>query len=147
MKIALACSHGGHLTEMLLLKEAFEKYDCFFMTYASARTESLGYRKYLIENIGMSPLRMLKAFISVISILIRERPDAIISTGAEIAIPTFVIGKLLGAKTIFIESWARTSSKSGTGRIVYHFSDTFFVQWESLLDKYGKKAVYAGGMI
>jgi UDP-N-acetylglucosamine:LPS N-acetylglucosamine transferase len=131
---------------MLFLKEAFEKHDCFFITYSSARTESLGFRNYLMGNIGKNPLRMSKAFISVSGILIRERPDAILSTGSEIAIPAIIIGKLLGIRTVFIESWCRVRSRSFTGRVVYFFSDVFLVQWPQLCDAYGRKAKYAGSI-
>ena len=63
MKIALVCSHGGHLTEILHIMEAFEGNETFFITYNNFRTENLDYDKYLMENIGTSPFKMAKAFI------------------------------------------------------------------------------------
>ena len=147
MKIALVCSHGGHLTEMLYLLNAFEDHEVFFITYKNFRTRNLSYRKYLLENIGTSPLKMLKAFFRMGTILAKEKPDVIISTGSEIAIPAFVIAKILGIRTIFIESWCRIKTKSGTGRIVYYLSDLFLVQWPQLLKLYGKRAKYVGAVI
>jgi len=147
MKIALVCSHGGHLTEMLYLMEAFKGHDVFFITYDSSRTRALRYRKYLLENIGTNPVKMLKAFLKIGKILAKERPQVVISTGSEIAIPTFIIAKFLGIRTIFIESWCRIKTRSGTGRIVYYFSDLFLVQWPQLLNLYGKKAMYKGAVI
>ena len=147
MKLALVCSHGGHLTEIMYLLDAFEGHELFFITYNNFRTKNLDQKKYLLENIGTSPLKMIKSFFQIGKILLKEKPDTVISTGSEIAIPTFVIAKILGIRTIFIESWCRVKTKSGTGKIVYPFSDLFLVQWPELIELYGKKAKYVGAVI
>lgn len=147
MKIALVCSHGGHLTEILHLMEAFEEHEVFFITYNNFRTKNMDYRKYLLENIGTNPFRMFKSSIQILKILLKEKPDMIISTGSEIAIPTFILAKLIRTKTIFIESWCRVKTRSGTGKIVYYFSDVFLVQWPELLELYGKKAQFKGAVV
>jgi len=147
MKVCLVCSHGGHLTEMLYLMEAFEEHDVFFITYDSLRTRSLEYKKYLLKNIGTNPIKMLISFFKMVKIFLKEKPKIVISTGSEIAIPAFYVAKLLRIKTIFIESWCRVKSPSGTGKIVYHVSDLFLVQWPQLLNRYGKKAKYVGAVI
>jgi len=146
VKICLVCSHGGHLTEILQLNEAFEGHETFFITYNSVRTRQLE-RKYLLRNIGTNPLVMARAFLSMLRILLREKPKLIISTGSEIAIPAFYLAKILRIKTIFIESWTRVDRPTGTGKIVYPVSDVFLVQWERLLSKYGKKARYEGAIL
>jgi beta-1,4-N-acetylglucosaminyltransferase len=146
MKICLVCSHGGHLTEILQLKEAFKGHETFFITYDSVRTRQLE-RKYLLRNIGTNPLVMAQAFMSTLVILLKEKPKLIVSTGSEIAIPAFYLAKILRIKTIFIESWTRVDRPTGTGKIVYPVADLFLVQWESLLKKYGKKAKYEGAIL
>lgn len=146
MKICLVCSHGGHLAEMLHLQEAFEGHETFFITYDSARTRELE-RKYLLRNIGKNLLLMACASIATFRILLKEKPKLIVSTGSEIAIPAFYLARILGIKTIFIESWTRVVQPTGTGRIVYPVSDVFLVQWERLLTKYGKKAKYEGAIV
>jgi len=147
MKVALVCSHGGHLTEMLYILDAFKGHDIFFITYDCPRTRTLRYRKYLLKNIGTSPFRMLVAFLKILRIFLKEKPNLVVSTGSEIAIPAFYIAKLLGIKTVFIESWCRIWSPSGTGRIVYPVADVFLVQWPQLLSKCGKKAKYVGAVV
>ncbi len=134
------------MAEMLHLQEAFEGHETFFITYDSPRTRELE-RKYLLRNIGENPLLMARAFVSIYGILRKEKPKLIISTGAEIAIPTFYLAKLFRIKTIFIESWTRVVQPTGTGRIVYPVADVFLVQWERLLTKYGKKARYEGAIV
>lgn len=147
MKIGLVCSHGGHLTEMMCLMEAFEGHEIFFVTYDSPRTKSLLYRKYLMENIGTNIFRMIHSFFIFVDIYLKERPDIIITTGSEIAIPAIILAKLAGIKTIYIESWCRVSTPSGTGKVVYPFADEFLVQWPELLNKYGKKAKFQGAVV
>lgn len=146
MKICLVCSHGGHLTEMIQLESAFEGHETVYLTYRSERTSKLP-RTYLIDNFAEKPFSIFSGLIKMISMIRREKPKVIISTGAEIAIPAFMLAKLFGIKTIFIESCARVNSPSGTGKIIYLISDDFFVQWESLLSKYGKRGKYAGGLL
>lgn len=147
MKIALVCSFGGHLTELKFLSAAFEGHETFFVTYENIRTRDLDGRKYLLDSIDLSPPRMLKAFYRMGRIFLDERPDVVVSTGSEIAIPAFVWAKLVGAETIYIESWCRVRALSLTGKIVYPLSDLFLVQWPELAQKSGEKARYEGTII
>ncbi len=149
MKIALVCSHGGHLTETMELLPAFAGHEIFFVTYHGARdreVESLA-RAYFTQNIGTSVWRMGMACFWAARIIGRERPDVIVSLGAEIAIPFFYLAKLLRIKTIFVESWCRVENLSQTGKLVYPVADQFFVQWPQLLRACGKKARYEGAVI
>lgn len=147
MKVALVCSFGGHLTELQSLSEAFKGHETFFITYEGVRTRDLDEPKYLIDPIESSLWRMLKAFYRIGRILLRERPAVIVSTGSEIAIPAFVWAQVIGADTVYIESWCRVRALSATGKIVYPLSDQFLVQWPELADKTGEKAKYEGAVI
>ena len=91
---------------------------------------------------------LIMTLIKAVKILLKEKPDVIISTGGgEIAVPFCYIGKVLGAKVIFIETLTRLTTPSGGGKLVYPIADLFLVQWESLLNRYGKKAKYWGKVI
>ena len=149
MKICLVCSHGGHLTETLQILDAFEGHDIFFATYHSAREEDVTEitRAYFTENIGTSVFRMFRAFFWTILVLRGERPDVIVSLGAEIALPFFYLGKLMRIKTVFIESWCRVEALSKTGKLVYPIADLFLVQWPQLLGVCGSKAQCKGAVI
>lgn len=145
MKICLVCSHGGHLTEMLQLMDAFKKHEVFFITYDSHRTRELK-NVYLFDNLGEMPLKLLSSLPRIFRILLKEKPAAVVSTGAEIAIPVFYTAKLFRIKTIFIESWCRVHEPSTTGKLIYPIADVFLVQWRQLLKRYGNKAEYKGGV-
>lgn len=147
MKAAMISSHGGHLTELRMIAPALEGHDLFYVTYESERTKQLDIDVHLVDHIGTNPARMVTAFVRMLQLFRRERPDLILSTGSEIAIPAFLAGKVLGATTVFVESWCRVTNRSITGRIVYPLSDSFFVQWPQLLDEYGDKAEFAGAVV
>lgn len=148
MRVALACSHGGHYTEMLRLWPAFTDHDVFFVTYTSPRSDDVRQRAraYFMRNIGTNPIRLLLSVPRVWGIYRRERPDVVITTGAEIGLAAILVGRLFGAHTIYIESWCRTRSRSLTGRLVYPFAHEFLVQWPEMLRLYGPKAQFHGGV-
>lgn len=145
MKLCLVCSHGGHMTELLELQSAWTDHEVFFITYRSQRNTPA--RAYTFGNLTERPLRVVPMFLHVLAILWKERPDWVISDGAEIAIPIFVAAKLLRLRTMFIESVCRVNMPSFTGRLVYPLSDVFFVQWPNLLYHYGSKARYEGAVV
>jgi len=146
MKIALVCSHGGHLTEILQLIDAFEGHEIFFITYEGSRSASLP-KKYTMKNLGKNPIRFMMSVPKAFWILLKERPNFVISTGSEIAIPIFYVAWVLRIDTIFIESLCRFKNPSITGKIVYPVSSIFLVQWKQLLAKLGKKAQYWGDVL
>ncbi len=74
-----------------------------------------------------------------------ERPDVILSTGAALAFPFFLIGKLFGARLVYVESMTRTDALSLTGRLVYPLADAFFVQWPAAAKR--KRARFAGRLL
>jgi beta-1,4-N-acetylglucosaminyltransferase len=145
MKICLVCSHGGHLTELLELQPAWEGYETFFITYHSSRV--LPGRSFTYGNLTENRLRVIPMFFKVLRVLARERPEWVVSNGAEIAIPVFFAARLLGLKTMYIECSCRVKTSSFTGRIVYPLSKVFLVQWPELLSVYGPKARYEGGLL
>ncbi len=146
-KIGLICSPGGHLVEVLQLLEAFQDCSLFFLTYKEKATSNRR-ETYYIKNFAKNPLSLIAGIAKIFFIFLKERPTLLFSTGAEIAIPSFYIGKFLfGAKLIYLECSAQVRSPSLTGRWVYPITDLFLVQWESLLKQYGPRVKYVGGLI
>ncbi len=138
-KVCFAASSGGHLEEVLRLRRMREAYPHFFITEKAAGMESLaGEKVYALPQMKRSdpaiPLLMARAFARTAWCLRAERPDIVVSTGALATVPAVVLGGLFGSKVVYIESQARTSSLSMTGKVAKRFADAFFVQWESLAD-------------
>lgn len=141
LKICFVSSAGGHLTHLYMLHPFWNTKERFWVTFDKEDARSLLkgeklYYAYYPSN------RSIKALIintwRAIKILIKEKPNLIISTGAAPAIPFFFLGKLLGIKTIYIEVLDRIDSPTATGKICYHLSDRFIVEWEEMKNVYPK---------
>lgn len=80
-----------------------------------------------------------------IKIYIKEKPDVVICTGVLAMIPICLIAKAMRKKLIFIESFAKVTTPTETGKLLYKFADQFYVQWESMLKVY-PNAIFLGGI-
>ncbi len=146
-KIALVSSHGGHLTELLELAPAFDGCDVFYFCYDADTTRRLP-NAYLTANRPYNPFHFLANVVRLWRIFSRdERPDFLLSTGAEIAIPAFLVAKLRRVPTLYIECGAQVTRPSLTGRILSHMADRFLVQWPELLPAYKGRAEYCGSLV
>lgn len=149
-KICFAASSGGHLEEIYRLAEIKKEKEAFLLTEKSGFGESdFCEKKYYVSQINRREklfiLKFIYLFIKSFIILIKENPYCIITTGALAACPICILGKMMGTKIVYIESFARTESPSLTGRLMYKIADLFIVQWEDML-KHFPKAVFGGGI-
>lgn len=147
MKICFITSSGGHLTHLIQLKEWWKDKERFWVTFEKEDSKSIlknekKYWCYFPTNRNIKNL--IKNTFLAIKILFKERPDLIISTGAAPAIPFFYIGKLFGAKVVYIEVYDRIDKPTITGKIVYPISDLFVLQWEEQIKFYPKGEVLGG---
>lgn len=148
MKVCLVGSSGGHLTHLYMLKPFWKKHERIWVTFDKEDSRSL------LENEKMYPCyfpsnRSLKALVIntgiAWKILRDERPDLIISSGAAVAVPFFYLGKLFGAKNIYIEIYDRIDSPTMTGKMVYPVTDCFIVEWEEMKKVY-KNSINLGSI-
>jgi len=156
--VGIVCSSGGHLTQALSLLEAFEGHHIFLVVHSFPSLREIQLeevkRIYLLRILlGYSSLLavFLTALVNLfqfIKIFWKEKPSILFSTGAEIAVPAFYIGKLLfRARLIYVETLTRVKNLSYTGKVLYPIVDLFLVQWPELLSKRRPKAVYKGRLI
>ena len=132
-KLALVTSSGGHLYQLFVLKNWWSRFDRFWVTFdkEDARSMLEGEKKiYAHFPTNRNLLNLLRNTVLAWEILRREKPDVIISTGAGVAIPFFYLGKLMGAKLIFIEVFDRIDKPTLTGKLVSPITDKFLIQWE-----------------
>lgn len=148
MKICLVGSSGGHLMHLFLLKPFWSKQERFWVTFDKQDARSI------LEGEKMYPCyyptnRSIKAlFINSLlafKILFREKPDLIISSGAAVSVPFFWIGKLFGAKTIYIEVFDRIKKPTLSGKLCYPVADRFVVEWNEMKRVY-KKGINLGSI-
>jgi len=148
MKICLVASGGGHLKEISFIESFYKKYNHFFVTFKRPNSISLAKKEkvHFIVDPKRNPVKLIKNIIQSFSILRKEKPEVIISTGAGVAVPICYLGKLLGSKIIFIESFCRTQDPSVSGKLIYPISDLFIYQWKKLKEFY-PNGIYGGLLI
>lgn len=146
-RLCLACSAGGHLAEMLELRDFFEKYDHFFISFRRPDSEALEEKEkvFFAERPGRGIVNTAKSFFECREIIKRENPEVIISTGADLGFIACLAGKSMGKKIIFIESFCRPFQPSVSGKLAYKFADLFIYQWRDLR-KFYPKGVYGGSI-
>lgn len=148
-KVCIPSSSGGHLTHMWLLKPIWsQSADRFWITFDKEDANSLleGERVYHCHYpTNRNIPNLIKNTILAWRVLRRERPDLIISSGAAVAVPFFLVGKLLGAKCVFVEVFDRVDKPTLTGRILNGVAELFVVQWPEQLKVY-KDAVNLGSI-
>lgn len=139
LKIALVGSSGGHLTHLLALRPWWQGHDRFWVTFdkTDARAALEGERIYWCHYPTNRNLKNLLRNSAVAwRVLRRERPDVIVSSGAAVAVPFFYLGRLMGARTVYVEVYDRIASGTVTGKVVRPVTDRFLVQWEEQLRFY-----------
>jgi UDP-N-acetylglucosamine:LPS N-acetylglucosamine transferase len=141
MKVCLVSSSGGHLFQLYALKAWWQKVDRFWVQFQKADAESLLGEETVYWAHGPTPRNiknLIRNFFLAFRILLKEKPDLIISTGAAVAVPFFYVGKLLGCRLVFIEVYDRVDSPTLTGRLVYPITDAFVLQWPEQKKYYPK---------
>ena len=141
MKVCLVGSSGGHLTHLYMLKPFWQEKERFWVTFDKQDAASLlsgeqVYHCYFPTNRNLKNL--IRNTILAWKVLGKEKPDLIVSSGAAVAVPFFYLGKLFGAKTVYIEVFDRIDKPTLTGKLVYPVTDRFIVQWEEMKEVYPK---------
>ena len=148
MRVLYVCSAGGHITEIMQIKKNIG-YESILLSEKSKGniSDSFSHVYFVPYDRGGSILFSLLCFAynSVLSafLLILYRPKYIISTGSHVSVPICIMAKIFSITTIHIESLARVHDLSKSGKMIYRYTDYFFVQWPELLSKY-PKAHYVG---
>jgi len=150
IKICFAASSGGHYEQLLMLKPLMDKYDSFIITEKTFYEVQLDDKKtYYMKQVNRKEktfiIKMIVNTIYSLKIYIFERPDIVICTGVLAMIPICLLAKIGKKKLIYIESFAKVTSATLTGKLLYKFADQFYVQWKPMLEIY-PKAIYLGGI-
>lgn len=150
IKLCFAASSGGHFEQLLMLKPLMEKYESFVITEETLyKTKINRERMYYMKQVNRKEKTffpcMIVNFIRSFKIYMCERPDVVICTGVLAMIPICLIAKVAGKKLIYIESFAKVTSATQSGKLLYKFADQFYVQWEQMLKIY-PNAIYLGGI-
>ena len=95
----------------------------------------------------LNPFNYFKTFFELVKILRKEKINIIFTNGAQISIPAVIAGRILGIKSVFIDTVIRVKTPNWSARTSYPFADMFWVQHQQMAKKYGQKAKYVGGIV
>ena len=133
-KILAVSSGGGHWVELIRLVPAFDGYDAVYVTVDKAyRSDAGNARFYTIRDVTRwNKLRWMQTFAKLVWILLRERPDIVVSTGALPGYFSLRLAKWFGARTIWIDSIANVEQLSMSGQKIGKYADLWLTQWPHL---------------
>lgn len=146
-RVLAVASAGGHWQQMMLLRDSFSGHQTLFLTTLDG----------LPEQFDAHPARILRdcnrndligIVICTLQLswqLLRFRPDAVISTGALPGVIALAQGRMLGAKTIWIDSVANAEEMSMSGKLAKRFAHHWLSQWQHVAQAEG--AEYAGAVL
>jgi len=138
-RILAVASGGGHWVQLLRLRPAFEGCEVRYATVRRSYASDVpGHRLYTIRDATRwnKPALAIMA-LQILSILLRVRPHVVISTGAAPGYFAIRMGRLLGARTIWVDSIANVEELSMTGQLVGPHADLWLTQWEHLAEANG----------
>ena len=152
LKICVGASAGGHMNQLLRLLDCAGEWPSVPSIYITTKPELAGKlqkrgKTYVIGECNRHhPLMAMVIFKRAIGIMLRDKPDVIITTGAMPLALVCLVGKLMGKKVIWIDSIANTEKFSLSGSLMYRLADLFLTQWEDLAQTHSK-AEFAGAIV
>ncbi len=146
MRVCLAASAGGHVSQLTRLESCWKGRDCFFVTTSRVVQRQLAQfgRVYVVTDSNhQHPIKVLRTLLGCLKIVLMERPTVVISTGAAVGCLMALLGKLVGARIIWIDSIANMERLSLSGRLVRPFANLVLTQWPEVAQQH-RSVEYVG---
>jgi hypothetical protein len=147
-KILAIASGGGHWVQLQRLTPAFENHEVCYVTTLPGLVGAVSRAKVSIvrDASRTDRLGLIVLIAQIFWIIITQRPNIVISTGAAPGAIALRIGKMLGARTVWIDSFANVDELSMSGQLVRKYADLWLTQWPQLVEKYDG-LMYRGAVI
>jgi beta-1,4-N-acetylglucosaminyltransferase len=148
--LLIVCSSGGHLLQMLELRDAWSGFERTWVTFDKSDARSLLRDERVVHAFGPTNRNVPNLLRNVglaIRVLREERPAAILTTGAGVAVPFAWIGKLLGIPTVYVESVTRIEGLSLSARMIAPVASRLYGQWPELAHASAGRIRFAGNVL
>lgn len=138
-KILAISSGGGHWVQLLRLRPAFEGNAVTYACVRPAYAEDVPGERFaaITDATRWDRWRLLKMLVQVAWLVLRLRPDVVISTGAAPGYVAIRLGRLIGARTVWIDSIANVETLSLSGARIGRHVDLWLTQWPHLANSKG----------
>lgn len=133
--ILLVCSSGGCFESLQQLRPFWSSHERLWVTPRTATAEAALAEERVVWSYSPTTRHipnLLRNLALAVTVLARHRPSLVLSTGAGVAVPFVVLGRLLGARTVFIESITRVTSLSLSAQLCLRFLTVLYVRWPQL---------------
>jgi UDP-N-acetylglucosamine:LPS N-acetylglucosamine transferase len=147
--VLLVCSSGGHLLQLVALRDAWQGFERAWVTLPTDDARSLLAGERVFHAHGPTTRNvpnLLRNLVLALRVVGSTRPRVVLTTGAAIAVPFAVAARLRGARFVYVESITRTERPSLTCRLVAPLADRVYAQWPDLVP-HVRGARYAGGLL
>jgi UDP-N-acetylglucosamine:LPS N-acetylglucosamine transferase len=133
-KILLVGSGGGHWVQLMRVASAFADHECVYVTTVKGCEADVGgARLHLVNDANRNNrLGLLMLTLRMLFVVLWERPDVVVSTGAAPGYFALRFGKSLGARTAWLDSVANVERLSLSGQLVAAYADLWLTQWPHL---------------
>lgn len=130
-RLLAAASGGGHWIELLRLKRAFEGWDIAYVSMFDNYVSAVpGARYYTVPDASrFDKLAFFKIALKALRIILKERPDAIVTTGSAPMLWFLLFGRMIGARSLWIDSIAQAEEMSSSGKIAKKLASVAVAQW------------------
>jgi UDP-N-acetylglucosamine:LPS N-acetylglucosamine transferase len=148
-ELLLACSSGGHLMQLMALRPAWQDLDRVWVTFDKSDVDSLLRDEEVVFAYGptnRSLKNLVRNLVLAWRVIGRVRPRVVLTTGAGVAVPFAWVGRLRGARVLFVESLTRIDGPSMSCRMIAPVAERVYVQWPELAERY-PRAVYRGAVV
>lgn len=138
-RVLAIASGGGHWVQLLRLRPAFEGARVTYVSVRPAYASDVPGERFMAINDATrwDKVGLLKMALRLLLIMLRVRPDVVISTGAAPGYFAIRLGRLLGARTIWLDSIANVEEMSMTGMLVKDKASLWLTQWSHLAGEDG----------
>lgn len=146
MKILAIASAGGHWVQLLRLKKAFDGHELIYLSTKEGNRDTVSPNAFycIPDSNRNNKLGLFKSLFNVWKIVRTIKPSIVITTGAAPGLMGIIVGKILGAKTIWVDSIANVEQVSMSGKIAIRIADKVYTQWPDLANK---KISYSGNIL
>jgi len=146
-RILAIASGGGHWIQLLRLRPAFSGADVSFACVEKqAASDVQGHRFFRFPDANRErKIALVLQILRIAWIVARVRPHVVVTTGASCGYVAVRLGRLLGARTLFIDSIANAEKLSLSAQLAQRHANLTLTQWPHLENPAGPQ--YHGSVI
>jgi len=146
-RVLAVASAGGHWEQMMLLRDMLQEFNVHFATTNHDLPDRAGItHATILPDCNRDQLfESARCLLASAKLVLRFRPHVVLSTGAAPGFFCIVLARLIGARTLWIDSVANAERMSMCGKLSRYFSSACLTQWEHLAA--AQRPDYAGSLL